>query len=172
MTTRRITTTAALALAAATMAATSALAAGPRNEVPQSTLDSAGAFAAQILQLEVTGHWEQQYALLNPGHRLLITEGQYVACSKPLGTAIGPQRFVVRRTKVVTIHVPHVAARTAALVTLEMHRPGSEQAATFHVHVVPANGRWTWILGDSFLRALAGGRCLYGAPLASSAPSV
>jgi hypothetical protein len=166
MTTRRITTAAVLALVAATIGATPALAA----DVPQSTLDSAGAFAAQILQLEVTGHWEQQYALLNPGHRQLITEGQYVACSRPLGTAIGPQRFVVRGIKVVTIHVPHVAMRTAALVTVDMHRPGSAQVATFHVHVVPANGRWTWILGKSFLEALAGDRCLYGAPLTSSAP--
>jgi hypothetical protein len=163
--TRRITTTALLVLAAA-IAATSARAA----EVPQATLDSAGAFAAQVLRLEVTGQWERQYALLNPGHRRLITEGQYIACSRPLGTAIGPQRFVVRATKLVAIRAPHVAGRTAALVTVEMHRPESKQAATFHVHVVPANGHWTWILGKSFLDALAGGRCLYGAPLASSAP--
>jgi hypothetical protein len=164
--TRRITTTALLVLAA-TIAATSARAA----EVPQATLDSAGAFAAQILQLEVTGQWERQYALLNPGHRQLITKGQYVACSRPLGTAIGPQRFVVRESKLVTIRVPHVAARIAALVTVEMHRPESKQVATFHVHVVPADGRWTWILGKSFLQALAAGRCLYGAPLSSSSPS-
>jgi hypothetical protein len=168
MRTRRNTAIALLALTAATAAATRSPAAAPaRTSLPG---EPAGWFAAQVLRLEVAGRWEEQYRLLNPGHQQLITERQYVICSRPLGTAIGPERFVVRDTRLVPIHVPHVAARTAALVTIEMHRPGSTQAATFHVHAVADRGRWTWILGKQFLRALDGGRCLDGAPLASAPP--
>jgi hypothetical protein len=167
MTRRTLPGLAALA-AAATAAAVWTVAAVPAR--PSLPAGPAGAFAARILRLEVTGQWSQQYRLLNPGHRALLTERQYVECSRPLGTAIGPQRFVVRSTKSVPVHVPHVAARTGALVTIEMHRPHSARAATFQVHAIADHGRWTWILGDSFLTALEHGRCLYGMPLASAPP--
>jgi hypothetical protein len=168
MTPRRITAIAALALAATAAAAIWSVAAAPAR--PPVPAEQAGAFAVHVLRLEVTGRWTQQYKLLNPGHRGLITERQYIACSRPLGTAIGPQRFVVRSTQLVPIHVPHISARTAALVTVEMQRPGSKQTATLHIHAVADHGRWTWILGKSFLTALADRRCLYGAPLASAPP--
>jgi hypothetical protein len=167
MTPRKLTAFAALATAA-TAAAVWAVAAAPAR--PPVPAEPAGAFAVHILRLEVTGRWNEQYRLLNRGHRGLITQRQYVACSRPLGTAIGPQRFVVRDTQLVPIHVPHVAAQMGALVTIEMQRPGSKQAATLHVHAVPDHGQWTWILGKSFLQSLSGGRCLYGAPLASGPP--
>jgi len=160
---------AALAAAAAVAAAAVPAAARLDSGRRAASAESAGVFAVRIVDEELHGMWARQWSELHPGHRALITRGQYVACSRGLGTNIGDEVLTVRSVAVASIHVRDVPQRTSALVTLTMRRPGSSDSATLHVHAVSVAGHWTWILGERFLDALAQGRCLDGTPLAKPA---
>jgi hypothetical protein len=128
--------------------------------------ESAGAFMTRILQEEIAGRWAAQWGELHPGHQKLITRAQYVLCSEAMGTNVetGNETFTVRGVRDQAIHVRGVPERTAKLVTIQLRQPGNG-SATYHLHAVLDHGRWTWILGQSFLAALAKGRCLDGSPL-------
>jgi hypothetical protein len=130
--------------------------------------ESAGAFITRILREELSGRWAAQWAELHPGHQRLITRAQYVTCSESIGTNVanGQEAFAVRAVSDQAIHVRGVPERTAKLVTISLSRPGGVTPVTYHVHAVLDRGRWTWILGASFLDALKQGHCLDGSPLA------
>jgi len=134
--------------------------------------ESAGVFIARILREEIRGQWGRQWLELHPGHQRLITQGQYVACSRGLGTniATGKEIFHVLRVEDQAIHVRGVPQRTAKLVTINVRQPGQRQrnGLTYKLHAVAVGGRWTWILGDRFLDELARGRCLDGSPLSTT----
>ncbi len=131
-----------------------------------SSSDGAGSFMTRILQEEIAGRWAAQWTELHPGHQKLITEAQYVLCSEAMATNVqtGRETFTVRSVRDQSIHVRGVPERTAKLVTIQLREPGSG-SQTYHLHAVRDRGRWTWILGRSFLDALAQGRCLDGSPL-------
>jgi hypothetical protein len=63
------------------------------------------------------------------------------------------------------IDVRGVPEHTSKVVTVVLVPTPGAQAETFHIHVVRADGRWTWILGPDYLKALAHGECLDGSPL-------
>jgi hypothetical protein len=130
--------------------------------------ESAGAFMTRILQEELAGRWAAQWGELHPGHQKLITRAQYVLCSEEIGTNVetGRETFAVRSVRDQPIHVRGVPERTAKLVTIQLRQPGSG-VETYRLHAVRDQGRWTWILGRSFLDELAQGRCLDGSPLRS-----
>jgi hypothetical protein len=148
-----------LAVALAAVAAGCGGTAGPS--------ESAGAFMTRILQEEIEGRWAAQWGELHPGHQKLITRAQYVLCSEAMGTNVetGNETFTVRGVRDQAIHVRGVPERTAKLVTIQLRQPGNG-SATYHLHAVLDHGRWTWILGQSFLDELAQGRCLDGSLLA------
>lgn len=127
--------------------------------------ESAGAFVTRILREELRGQWARQWKELHPGHQRLISEAQYVACSRALGTDIGNEVLTVRSVRSVRIRVPDVPQRTAEVVAITMRRRGSADAVTYHIHAVKVNGRWAWILAKPFLDAIAHGRCTDGQPL-------
>jgi hypothetical protein len=129
-----------------------------------------GAFATHVLREEISGQWAAQWDELNPGHQKLITRKEYVACSTSLGTnfATGKETLDVVSIKDVPLHVRNVPEHTAKLVTVRLSHVPGQAAITYHVHAVHDAGRWTWILGASFLDAIAHGRCLDGSPLNSS----
>jgi len=132
---------------------------------------SAGAFITRILSEELHGQWAQQWTELHPGHQKLITQAQYVACSRALGTniATGREVFHVLAIEDQPIHVRDVPQRTSKLVTITVHQRGEASGLTYRLHAVAVGGRWTWILGNRFLDELARGRCLDGSRLRSSA---
>src|SRR4051794_3194920 len=139
---------------------------------PRSTaVGSAGVFMTRILREEIHGQWGLQWKALHPGHRKLISEAQYVACSQRMGTdfATGDEVFRVLDVRNEPIQVAGVPERTSKLVTITFTHPGKKGGLTYHMHAVNVNGRWTWILGGKFLSALARGRCLDGTPLRASA---
>jgi hypothetical protein len=49
-------------------------------------------------------------------------------------------------------------------VTIRVTLAG-RQPVTYHLHAVRDRGRWTWILGQSFLAAIGKRECLDGSPL-------
>jgi hypothetical protein len=129
--------------------------------------ETPGAFITRILQEELSGRWAAQWGELHPGHQRLITRAQYVTCSETLATnvATGRETFDVRSVRDQAIHVRGVPERTAKLVTIRLARSGGSDGVTYRLHAVREGGRWTWILGRSFLDAVAHGRCLDGSPL-------
>jgi hypothetical protein len=148
-------------LAAAALAAlVLAPAAAPAMETP-------GGFITRILRDEIHGQWSVQWQSLHPGHKALITEAQYVACSKTMGTdfATGDEVLRVLRVRNDPIDVRGVPQRTSKLVTITLRQRSKQSGLTYNMHAVKVDGRWAWILGKRFLSSLAQGRCLDGSPL-------
>jgi hypothetical protein len=129
--------------------------------------ENVGVFMTRILREEIKGQWARQWDELHPGQQRLITRLQYVACSRALETNIATGREVFRVLDVrdQPIDVRGVSQRTSKLVTISFHAGGSPSALTYQLHAVATQGRWTWILGPRFLKAIARGRCLDGSPL-------
>ncbi len=146
------------ALILLTTACASSSAATPREAV--------GTFMTRILREEINGQWSQQWTELHPGHQKLITQKQYVACSKGLGTNIGrgKETFRILDVENQAIHVEGVPQHTAKLVTISFTVPGAAPL-TYRLHAVDVSGRWAWILGGRFLTQVERGRCLDGTPL-------
>jgi hypothetical protein len=121
----------------------------------------------RILHEELSGQWAAQWGELHPGHQKLITRAQYVTCSEAMGTNVstGRETLSVRGVRDVAIHVRAVPERSAKLVTIVLRSGAGAEPTTYHLHAVLDGGRWTWILGRSFLDALEQGRCLDGSPL-------
>lgn len=138
---------------------------------PRAGQDGVGAFMTRILREEIRGQWSRQWNELHPGHQALISQAQYVACSRRMGTnfATGQEIFRVLDIRDEAIRVKHVPQHTSKLVTITFHEPGRSSGLTYHMHAVSVNGRWAWILGDRFLSALANGRCLDGSLLPATA---
>jgi hypothetical protein len=133
---------------------------------------SVGVFMTRVLRDEIHGQWAQQWTLLNPAHQKLITQAEYVQCSRRMGTDIGTAKetFHVLAVQDDPIHVQGVSQRTAKLVTISFKSPG-EQALTYRLHAVADGSRWTWILGGKFLSEIDHGKCLDGTPLSGGSSS-
>jgi hypothetical protein len=128
--------------------------------------EGVGVFMTRILREEINGQWSRQWTELHPGHQKLITQSEYVACSRGMGTniATGKEVFRVLDVRDEPIHVQGVPQRTAKLVTISFRDPGVTPL-TYRLHAVAVDGRWTWILGSRFLTQIDHGRCLDGSPL-------
>jgi hypothetical protein len=162
---------------AAAAAATASLAAGcggGGTTAPTATASVSGGpgvFMTRILREEIRGQWGKQWSELHPAHQALITQSQYVACSRRMGTdfATGREVFRVLDVRNEAIKVRGVPQRTAKLVTINFREPGKPNGLTYHMHAVSVGGRWAWILGGRFLSALSHGQCLDGSPLRATA---
>jgi hypothetical protein len=134
---------------------------------PVANHESAGVFMTRILREELNGQWAQQWSELHPGHKKLITKEQYIACSRSLATNIGTghETYSVLKTANDAIHIFGVPQRTATLVTIRFHTPGNSTTPTYQMHAVSVGGRWAWVLGGRFLRAVQRGQCMDGSPL-------
>jgi hypothetical protein len=159
----------ALGVIALVVAGCGAAAASTSHDTARAT--GPGVFMTRILREEIHGQWARQWHELHPGHRKLISEAQYVACSQRMGTdfATGDEVFRVLDVRNEPIQVAGVPERTSKLVTITFTHPGKKGGLTYHMHAVNVNGHWTWILGGKFLSAVARGRCLDGSPLRASA---
>ncbi|HET8895252.1 MAG TPA: hypothetical protein VFM96_14260 [Gaiellaceae bacterium] len=128
--------------------------------------ESVGVFMTRILREEINGQWSKQWTELHPAHQKLITQMQYVACSRQMGTniATGKETFHVLAVQDEAIHVEGIPQKTAKLVTISFTSPGAT-TLTYRLHAVDLSGRWVWILGERFLSEVDKGRCLDGSPL-------
>ncbi len=128
--------------------------------------ESVGVFMTRILREEINGQWSKQWTELHPAHQKLISQVQYVACSRQMGTniATGRETFHVLAAKDEAIHGEGIPQRTAKLVPISFTSPGAT-TLTYRLHAVDLSGRWVWILGERFLSAVDKGRCLDGSPL-------
>ena len=164
-----------LPAAVAVLAATAAGCGGGSSGAPVGgsgvSASGVGTFMTRILREEIRGEWGKQWRELHPAHQALISQAQYIACSKRIGTdfATGQEIFRVLDVRDEAIRVRGVPQHTSKLVTITFHEPGRTDGLTYHMHAVSVNGRWTWILGVRFLSQLSHGRCLDGSPLRTTA---
>src|SRR3954447_4922011 len=136
--------------------------------------EAPGVFMTRVLREELNGQWAKQWASLHPGHKKLITRAQYVACSRSLATDIGTgtEKYRVLAVKDEPIDVFAVPQHDSKVVTISFHTPGNNTTPRYDMHAVNVDGRWTWILGGRFLRAVEHGKCLDGTPLEKQAPTM
>lgn len=151
------------ALAAAFLLLAGAAGCGAGSSPPR---EPVGTFMTRILREELNGQWSKQWTELHPGHQRLISQSQYVACSRGIGTnvATGRETFKVLDVADDPIHVRDVPQKTSKLVTISVKAPGIT-TLTYRLHAVAVSGRWAWILGDRFIAAIVRGKCLDGSPL-------
>ena len=125
-----------------------------------------GVFMTRILREELNGQWRKQWTELHPAHQKLISQAQYVSCSRGIGTDVATGKETFRVLDVVDdpIHVQDVPQTTSKLVTITVKTPGIA-TLTYRLHAVAVSGRWAWILGDRFIQAVDRGKCLDGSPL-------
>jgi hypothetical protein len=129
--------------------------------------ETPSAFIKRILRLEIAGQWAKQWEDLNPGHQKLISQEQFVTCSRRQKTTLGTpaSTITVKSVKDAPLDVRGVSEDTSKLLTVELVPTPGAAPETFHIHVVRDNGRWTWILGPDYLEALAHKKCVDGSPL-------
>ena len=132
-----------------------------------SAAETPGGFITRILKDEIHGQWSVQWRSLHPGHKALISQAQYVACSRMIGTdfATGREVFRVLRVRDDPITVRGVPQRTSKLVTITLRQREKTNGLTYNMHAVRVGDRWVWILGKRFLNQVEQGRCLDGSPL-------
>jgi hypothetical protein len=123
-----------------------------------------GDFVKRILREEINGQWGRQWSELHPAHQQLISQAQYVQCSRQMGTNIakGTETFNVIDVRDEPIHVQGVPERSSKVVTITLRVSGK---APQTYRAVDDKGRWAWILGNRFLAQLNRDRCLDGSPL-------
>jgi hypothetical protein len=170
LTVKRFLLAGALAAAVAALA-TGCGGAGATAPSATASVNGPGVFMTRILREEIRGQWGKQWSELHPAHQALISQSQYVACSRRMGTdfATGHEVFHVLDVRDEPIKVRGVPQHTAKLVTINFREPGKQNGLTYHMHAVSVDGRWTWILGGRFLSALSHGQCLDGSPLRATA---
>jgi hypothetical protein len=127
-------------------------------------LDTAGPFLLDDIRLKVDGRWAVAWDSLYPLHRLVAPRATFVRCEArsrliaPLDSmrVVSVRRAAVRvpgRTRTVdgvavTIHV-----------ALPWYGPRDPIVFTHTFHLVPVNGRWTWLLSPERYRLYRSGAC-------------
>ena len=156
--------TAGLTIAAATLifaGRTARAASSPRDpSVPVAVaawppLATAGAFFLADVRDKIDGRWGASWLNLYPPHQQLVSQSDFVRCETAT-PFLAPLRSIrvlsVRRAPVdvpgLTLPVPGVALG----VRLEIaagYGPRDPVVLRHTFHLVPVDGRWTWILSPS-----------------------
>ena len=147
----------ALALVAVAVAA-AALAAGAHGATEASrttagwpALRTAGPFLLSEIREKVQGRWGLAWQSLYPTHRAVAPRAAFVLCESQTPLQLPLKSIHVAHVHRAAVHVPGLAQPVAGVaVTIEIAvqgygpRDAIDFAYTFHL--VPVEGRWTWLL--------------------------
>jgi hypothetical protein len=160
----RGTAAAAVGLASVVLAAP---AAGTGSAWPP--LRTAGPFLIETVYEKTRGHWDSAWATLYPAHQQVAPRTVYVRCERSTSfpAPLRHVRVLEARRDLVAVaglaqRVPGVAVRVE--VTLDWSGPGDPIVFRHTFHLVPHDGRWTWILSPSQYRDYADDACLFRPP--------
>ena len=131
------------------------------------SLSTAGPFLLADIQDKVDGHWRDAWRTLFPLHRAVAPLRTYVRCERETPFALPLHAVHVAAVRRTTVHVPGVAQPVAGVavtvhVELEWYGPRDPIVFAHTFHLVPVDGRWTWLLSPGRYRLYASGGC--GAP--------
>lgn len=156
------------ALVAATVVAAGSLASGERRVA---RAGDPAELAVRVVQLIAANRYDEAWEHLHPRHRRAARRAEYVACE-----SLSPIPGTLETVEVLgvsgeLVHVPGLAqpvegktVRVRAVIAGPTDPP---VVVEDDVHVVPARGRWAWILPPERFDAYAADRC--GEPPVSAA---
>jgi len=126
-------------------------------------LPTAGTFLKGEIQAMVHGRYGLAWTRLYPGHRAVVPEGIYVACEKQLPFPASYRSAKVVRVRRALVSVagstrPVEGAAVTVLIALKWY--GRDPMRFTHTfHLVPVDGRWTWLLSPQRYRMYVASGC-------------
>jgi hypothetical protein len=143
---------AAIALAAFWMLATAGITAA--HAAQQTTvfpsLRTAGSFMLDDIRYKTDGKWGLAWQTLYPAHKFVASRSEYVSCEESTPWAAPVTQFDLVGTRRASFRIPGggIVDGAAVAVRLTFRMAGSRDPMSFvHTfHLVPVNGRWTWLL--------------------------
>ncbi len=105
-----------------------------------------GAFALKVMRLIVTNQYTKAWGDMHPDDKKAASLAEYVACETRSPVLVQPTsvKVVGISDRSVGLGNGHFVATKAVRVRIVF--PGQENVLVHTVHVVAAEGRWTWIL--------------------------
>ena len=127
-------------------------------------LRTAGPFLLDEIRLKVDGRWNRAWRVLYPLHRRVAPRADFVRCEarSPFVAPVDSLEVVgVRRAPVRVAGLERAVAGVAVTVraTFPGFGPRDPIVFTHTFHLVPANGRWTWLLSPQRYRLYRSGAC-------------
>jgi hypothetical protein len=114
----------------------------------------AARFLLNEVQQKMSGNWAGAWETLNPAHQELVSRERYVRCESAI-------RFPATLKSIRVVRARATPTKAAVTVHVALLQVGSRDpfVITRTFHLVPAQGRWTWLLSAREYRAYAHNRC-------------
>lgn len=159
---RRYRSVIVIVAAASALAGAQASAAGPAD-TPLSHESAARFFLAEVAD-KVQGDWEQAWASLYPPHQRVAPRAVFVRCEQVLPFAAPLESLHVVGVRAAAVRVegsarPVPGVAVVAAVELRWFGPRDPIVFRHTFHLVPVDGRWTWLLSPARYRFYARGGC-------------
>lgn len=127
------------------------------------SLRSASAFMLDDIRYKTDGKWGLAWQTLYPPHKLVAPRSEYVGCEESIPWAAPIQAFRVVGVKRASFRVPGGGivdgAAVAVRITFPFYGPRDPISFVHTFHLVPVNGRWTWILSAQRYSVYRGDGC-------------
>jgi hypothetical protein len=112
-------------------------------------LQSAGSSIVDDIRYKTDGKWGLAWRTLYPAHKFVATRSEYVACETATPWAAPINTFDVVGVRRASFRVPGggIGDGAAVAVRISVGWYGRDPMSFVHsFHLVPVNGRWTWLL--------------------------
>lgn len=127
------------------------------------SLQSAGAFMVDDIRYKTDGKWGLAWQSLYPAHKLVATRSEYVGCEEATPWAAPIRAFEVAGIKRASFRVPGGGivdgAAVAVRITVPFYGPRDPISFVHTFHLVPVDGRWTWLLSPERYSLYRGDGC-------------
>ena len=148
---RRSALATAAVLALCALAASTGSAAGPAGSRAALSPASAARFFLAEVQAKLAGDWERAWRGLYPPHQRVAPRAVFVRCEQATPFAAPLESLHVVRVRAAAVRVPGSArpvpgVAVVAAVELRWFGPRDPIVFLHTFHLVPVDGRWTWLL--------------------------
>jgi hypothetical protein len=148
---------AVVASGSTTTSATRSLRATTGTSPPTPTLRSAGPFFLTVLEQKISGDWAAAWQSLYPPHRRIAPRDAFIRCETATPFPAPLESIHVVRVHAVQFRVlgepsPKWSAAVTVAVELRWYGPRDPITSTHTFHLVPVDGRWTWLLSPDRYR--------------------
>lgn len=128
------------------------------------SLASARSFFLDELQDKLRGNWAAAWQTLYPPHQRVAPRIAFLGCERATPFHAGLQSLRVLAVRRSLVRVPGRAQPVAGVaidvrVALRWYGPRDPIVFRYTFHLVPANGRWAWLLSESRYRLYRDGGC-------------
>lgn len=136
---------------------------GARQAPEWPSLRSAGSFMLADIRYKTDGKWALAWETLNPAHKLVALRSVYVACEEATPWPAPVQSFELVGVKRASFRIPGGGIVDGAAVAVRLgfggYSPRDPITFVHSFHLVPVNGKWTWLLSPQRYALYRGHGC-------------